>query len=46
MPRKLYLRAANDNYAPMAHWLKKLSKILLPLVIVSFFAAVWYFGGS
>tara|TARA_R100000005_G_scaffold80888_1_gene48190 strand:- start:18269 stop:18472 length:204 start_codon:yes stop_codon:yes gene_type:complete len=44
--KRLYLRAANDNRAPLLYRLKKLSMIILPLAMLAFFAAAWYFGGA
>ncbi|MBO0334993.1 hypothetical protein J0X12_15310 [Sneathiella sp. CAU 1612] len=44
--RRLYLKAANDNRAPLFYRLKKLSMILLPAAMLIFFAAAWYFGSN
>ncbi|WP_025898994.1 hypothetical protein [Sneathiella glossodoripedis] len=40
--RKLLLKAANDNRAPLFYTLKKSAKILLPLAGIAFFAAAWW----
>ena len=44
--RRLYLKAANDNRAPLFYRLKKLSMIFLPAAMLVFFAAAWYFGSN
>lgn len=44
--RRLYLKAANDNRAPLFYRIKKLSMVLLPLLMIAFFAAAWYFGSA
>ncbi|MCF8467957.1 MAG: hypothetical protein K9G33_11185 [Sneathiella sp.] len=44
--KRLYLRAANDNKAPLIHRIKKLSVIVLPAAMLIFFAAVWFFNAN
>jgi len=40
--KKLILKAANDNRAPLSIQLKKFIFTLAPIAALSFFAAVWW----
>lgn len=44
--KRLHLKAANDNRAPLSYRIRKLAMIILPLTMLAFFAAVWYFRGG
>ena len=40
--KKILLKAANDNRAPLSFLLKKLSFTLAPIAALAFFAIVWW----